>query len=264
MVVSGGAALSLEVAEFIDSLGIPVYEGYGLTETSPVVATNLPTQRRLGSVGKVIPGSEVRIADDGEIVVYGPNVMQGYYRNAKATELAFTKDGGFRTGDLGRLDRDGFLFVTGRLKEQYKLENGKYVVPTPLEEQLKLSPYVLNIMVHGDNRPYNVALIVANVPAVREWAEAKGIVATDPEALLARPEIHALVEGELRERSETFKRFELVNRFALLTEDFTTANGLLTPSLKVKRRSVLERYGVVVESLYGPTSPAGLAKAAIR
>lgn len=259
-VVSGGAALSTEVAEFIDSMGIEVYEGYGLTETGPVVAVNRPNKRRIGSVGNVLSGVQVRIDENSEIVVYGPNVMKGYLQNDEANANAFTSDGGFRTGDLGRLDDDGFLFITGRSKEQYKLENGKYVVPTPLEEQLKLSPYVVNAMVYGDNRPYNVALIVANVAAVREWAAAQGVGSADQDALLQTPEVRALFADELRRRSETFKHFELVKDFVLLSEDFTTENGLLTPSLKVRRERVLERYGSLVDELYtsdrrGPISP---------
>ena len=158
---SGGAALSREVAEFIDSLGITVYEGYGLTETSPIATANLPGARKIGSVGRAIPGVRIDIDSatgerkpaengkparfEGEIIVYGHNVMKGYLKRPEENAAVFTKDGGFRTGDLGFVDAQGFLFITGRIKEQYKLENGKYVVPTPLEEQLKLCPYVANV-----------------------------------------------------------------------------------------------------------------------
>src|SRR5262249_48787010 len=156
---SGGAAISTEVAEFIDGLGITVYEGYGLTETSPIATANWPNNRKIGSVGKAIPDVTISIPGDGENGMPGPNTLVRYHNRKEDNEAAFAPDGGFRTGDMGRLDSDGFLYITGRLKEQYKLENGKYVVPTPLEEQLKLSPYVANVMVYGDNRPYNVALI---------------------------------------------------------------------------------------------------------
>jgi len=247
---SGGAAISKEVAEFIDSLGVTVYEGYGLTETSPIATANWPNNRKIGSVGKPIPGVKVKISDEGEIIVYGPNVMQGYYNRKEENEAVLLPDGGFRTGDMGRLDEDGFLFITGRLKEQYKLENGKYVVPTPLEEQLKLSPYVLNVMVHGDNKPYNVALVVANVAAVKEWGRDNGVSDADPETLLANPKVRALFKKELEHHGEKFKGFEGVKDFALIAEDFTTENGLLTPSLKVKRRKVFERYESLIESLY--------------
>ncbi|MBX3205543.1 MAG: long-chain fatty acid--CoA ligase [Labilithrix sp.] len=247
---SGGAAISTEVAEFIDSLGITVYEGYGLTETSPIATANWPNNRKIGSVGKPIPGVSVKISDDGEIVVYGPNVMQGYHNRKEENDAVLLSDGGFKTGDMGRIDGDGFLFITGRLKEQYKLENGKYVVPTPLEEQIKLSPYVLNVMVHGDNKPYNVALVVANVAAVKEWGKDNGVSDSDADKLLANAKVRALFKKELDHYGEKFKGFEGVKDFALVSEDFTTDNGLLTPSLKVKRRKVFEKYESVIEALY--------------
>ncbi|MBX3217021.1 MAG: long-chain fatty acid--CoA ligase [Labilithrix sp.] len=247
---SGGAAISTEVAEFIDSLGITVYEGYGLTETSPIATANWPNNRKIGSVGKPMPGVTVKISDDGEIVVYGPNVMQGYHNRPAENDAVLLPDGGFKTGDMGRIDADGFLFITGRLKEQYKLENGKYVVPTPLEEQIKLSPYVLNVMVHGDNKPYNVALVVANVAAVQEWGKDNGVADADPDKLLANAKVRALFKKELDHYGEKFKGFEGVKDFALVSEDFTTDNGLLTPSLKVKRRKVFEKYEPVIEALY--------------
>ncbi len=246
---SGGAAISTEVAEFIDSLGIMVYEGYGLTETSPITTANWPNNRKIGSVGKPIPGVTVKISDEGEIIVYGPNVMQGYHNRPEENAAVMTPDGGFRTGDMGRLDEDGFLYITGRLKEQYKLENGKYVVPTPLEEQIKLSPYVLNVMVYGDNRPYNVALVVANLDAVKSWAKENG-VGEDGEKLLSNPKVRALFQKELDHYGAKFKGFEGIKDFALISEDFTTENGMLTPSLKVKRRKVFERYQDLIESLY--------------
>jgi len=247
---SGGAAISTEVAEFIDSLGITVYEGYGLTETSPIATANWPNNRKIGSVGKPIPGVSVKISDDSEIVVYGPNVMQGYYNRKEENDAVLLPDGGFKTGDMGRIDEDGFVFITGRIKEQYKLENGKYVVPTPLEEQLKLSAYVLNVMVHGDNKPYNVAVIVANVAAVKEWGKDNGVSESDPEKLLANAKVRALFKQELDRYGEKFKGFEGVKDFALIADDFTVDNGMLTPSLKVKRRKVFERYQSVIEALY--------------
>jgi long-chain acyl-CoA synthetase len=247
---SGGAAISTEVAEFIDSLGITVYEGYGLTETSPIATANWPNNRKIGSVGKAIPGVKVTISEDSEIVVHGPNVMQGYHNRKEENDAVMTPDGGFRTGDMGRIDAEGFIFITGRLKEQYKLENGKYVVPTPLEEQLKLSPYVLNVMVHGDNKPFNVALLVANVDALKTWGQENGVTESDPEKLCAHSKVRALLKGEIDKYGEKFKGFEGVKDFALIPEDFTTENGMLTPSLKVKRRKVFERYESVIEGLY--------------
>jgi long-chain acyl-CoA synthetase len=266
---SGGAALSREVAEFIDSLGVVVYEGYGLTETSPVATTNVPGARKIGSVGRPIPGVRVEIDEataerkpaegskparaEGEILIYGHNVMKGYLKRPDENAAVFTKDGGFRTGDMGYIDAHGFLYITGRIKEQYKLENGKYVVPTPLEEQIKLSPYVANVMVYGDNRAFNVALVVANVPALRSWGE-QGHLAPplpgDPAALLGDDRVRALFRKEIEKHGEEFKGFESVRDFALIADDFTTDNGMLTPSLKLKRRKVVETYGGLLEQLY--------------
>jgi long-chain acyl-CoA synthetase len=247
---SGGAAISTEVAEFIDGIGITVYEGYGLTETSPIATANWPNNRKIGSVGKAIPGVKISISPEHEIIVHGPNVMTGYHNRKEENDAVFTPDGGFRTGDMGRLDDQGFLFITGRIKEQYKLENGKYVVPTPLEEQIKLSPYVANVMVYGDNRLYNIALVVANVDAVKSWGKDNGVAESDPEKLLANPKVRALFMKELEHYGEKFKGFEEVKDFALVSEDFTVDNGMLTPSLKVKRRKVFEKYQPVIDALY--------------
>jgi len=247
---SGGAAISLEVAEFIDALGISVYDGYGLTETSPIATANWPNSRKIGSVGKPIPGVRVVVGAEQELIVYGPNVMQGYFNRPDENAAVFTADGGFRTGDMGRIDDDGFVFITGRIKEQYKLENGKYVVPTPLEEQLKLSPFVLNAMVYGDNRPYNIALLVANVDAVRAWGQERGVAEPNAQKLLQLPAVRELFRGEVQRLGEKFKGFEGVKDFGLIAEDFTTDNGMLTPSQKVKRRKVVEAYQSLIESLY--------------
>ena len=151
---------------------------------------------------------------------------------------------------MGKLDKDGFLFITGRIKEQYKLENGKYVVPTPLEEQIKLSPYVANVMVYGDNRPFNVAVVVANVEPVKRWAGENGVSESDPAKLVENTKVRGLFQKELEEHGGKFKGFESVRDFALVHEDFTPENGLLTPSLKVKRRQVVEKYKAELDALY--------------
>jgi long-chain acyl-CoA synthetase len=265
---SGGAAISRDVAEFIDGLGIMVYEGYGLTETSPIATANWPDNRKIGSVGKAIPGVTIEIdtasnggkkseagREEGEIIVHGPNVMQGYHNRKEENDAVFTKDRGFRTGDMGYKDKDGFLYITGRIKEQYKLENGKYVVPTPLEEELKLSPFVSNVMVYGDNKLYNVALIVANLEAVKQHLAKDG--GTVPSGnLVDDPKVRAIFTEEVKKFSEKFKGFESVQDFALISEDFTADNGMLTPSLKLKRRSVLEKYGTMIDALYKKPKPA--------
>ncbi|MEM9072784.1 MAG: long-chain fatty acid--CoA ligase, partial [Myxococcota bacterium] len=249
---SGGAALSREVAEFIDNLGIMVYEGYGLTETSPIATANSPSGRKIGSVGKPIPGVNVEIdlaaTDDpkhGEIIIFGHNVMQGYYGLDEENDKVFVpRDSGrgFRTGDMGYLDDDGFLFISGRIKEQYKLLNGKYVVPTPLEERLKLSPYIANVMVHGANQNFNVALIIPDFPSLQDWAKEKGLD-TDPSALVEEAAVKDLIQGEIDKYSAEFKQYEKVRKFTLGAEDFTTENGMLTPKMSVKRRVVLKAYG---------------------
>jgi long-chain acyl-CoA synthetase len=265
--ISGGAALSRDVAEFIDSIGIVVYEGYGLTETSPVSSVNGPAARKIGSVGRAFPGVRIEIDPaaaehnareggrparvEGEVVVYGPNVMKGYFNRPDETAAVFTPDGGFRTGDMGYIDPDGFVFITGRIKEQYKLENGKYVVPTPLEDQLKLSPYVANAMVYGDNKPYNVALIVPNVPALKKWAEANQVALPERLDEIAKDDrVRSLIANEIKAREAEFKGFERIMDFALVPAEFTIESGMLTPKMSLKRRKVLEVYGPVIEQLY--------------
>jgi long-chain acyl-CoA synthetase len=259
---SGGAAISVEVAEFISALGMTVYEGYGLTETSPVATANRAGARKVGTVGQAIPGVSIEIDTDitsdpaiGEIVVHGPNVMKGYYNLPEENEAVFTPDGGFRTGDLGALDDEGFLTIRGRIKEQYKLENGKYVVPSPIEEQLQLSGYVLNIMVSGEQRPYNVAVIVPDMEALTKWAADHGLADLSEDDLLGNDEVEDLYRREIDRLSGPIKRYEQVKRFALEAEEFTPENGMLTPSLKIKRRAVMAKYGDDIDALYTTEDP---------
>jgi long-chain acyl-CoA synthetase len=254
--ISGGAAIPTEVARFIDALGIKVYEGYGLSETSPIATANWPGSRKIGSVGMPIPGISIDIdtaasADprDGEIIVHGHCVMEGYHNLPEKTAEVMTADGGFRTGDLGRVDDDGFLYVTGRVKEQYKLANGKYVVPTIVEDHLSLSPYISSSMVYGDGRPYNVALIVPEFEAVEEWAKAQGIDFDEAE-LVHDPRLLELIGGEVAKHTASLPKYESIREFALLKEDFSTDNGMLTPTLKLKRNRVWDKFGNDVESLY--------------
>ncbi len=250
--VSGGAALSPEVADFIDGLGISVYEGYGLTETAPVLAVNRPGFHRIGTVGQPLPGVRIEISPEGEVIAYGENVMQGYYKMPEETARVMTADGGLLTGDMGELE-DGFLRITGRIKEQYKLENGKYVVPTPIEEQIKLSPLVANAMVYGDNRPYNIAVIVPSFPELEAWAKRQGL-SQRGEALLASSAVHDLYVADVRDFSAKLKGFETVRDVVLVSEDFTVDNGLMTPSMKVKRRAVTARYLAAIEQRYAKGS----------
>ncbi len=253
---SGGAAISREVAEFIDSLGILVYEGYGLTETSPIATANWPGARKIGSVGKPLPGVRVEIdrqvtgdPKHGEIIIYGHNVMKGYHGLPEENDKVFTADGGFRTGDMGYLDEDGFLYITGRIKEQYKLENGKYVVPSPLEDLLKLSPFIASAFVYGDNKPFNVALVVPDMETLREWAREQGLSGDDA-ALLGNERVLALMREQVDKYSGQFKQFEKIMKIILIAEDFSVENGMLTPKMSVKRRVVMERYGEQLEALF--------------
>lgn len=252
--VSGSAALSKEVAEFIDALGIEVYEGYGLTETSPIATANFPGHRKIGSVGKAIPGVTISIdktvtgdAKNGEILIKGPNIMQGYHNRPEENSAVLMPDRTFRSGDMGYLDEDGYLYITGRIKEQYKLENGKYVVPSPLEEELKLSPFIANVMIHGANKPYNVALVVPDKAALEKWAADNGKTLGDVEK---SDEVKQLIEEELKKYAKGFKGFERPEKFVLTSEDFTTDNGMLTPTLKLKRRNVLQKYEPALDALY--------------
>lgn len=259
---SGGAAISTEVAEFISAVGITVYEGYGLTETSPIVTCNIKGARRLGSVGRIIPGVSVEIDTDatgdrdiGEIVVRGPNVMMGYHNLPEEDNEVFTNDRGFRTGDLGHIDDDGYLFIRGRIKEQYKLENGKYVVPSPIEEQLQLSGFVLQVMVSGEQRPYNVALVIPDIEYLNAWANDKGIDSSDVDVLISDAKVKDLIKAEIDRVQSSLKHYERVRDFVLVAEELTPENGMLTPTLKIKRRSVMAKYGDQLDALYEGSDP---------
>ena len=255
---SGAAALSPEVGEFIDNLGIVVLEGYGLTETSGAATANEIHARRKGSVGRIVPGFEIKLDKsavgagdgEGEILLYGTGIMQGYHNAPEETERAFTPDRGLRTGDLGRVDSDGFIYITGRVKELYKLSNGKYVAPVPMEEKLQLSPYVAQAFVYGSDRTHNTAVLIVDMPTLTQWAKDNGVDASSPDKLLADPKTRALYRREIDSLSRDFKGFELVREFILDHEAFTTDNDLLTPTFKLKRRNVTQKYQAKLDALY--------------
>ena len=255
--VSGASALSPAVAEFVNDIGISIYEGYGLSENTAALSLNYPGARRFGSVGKPLPGVRIEIdktvegskEEDGEVLAYGENIMLGYHNLPDKTKESITEEGGLRTGDLGHLDTDGYLYITGRVKEQYKLENGKYVAPAPLEESLKLSAYIDQVMLYGFNRPHNVALIVAAMPAVEQYAEGLGISGS-AESMLNEPRIRELFKEQLKRYGKDFKGFEPPQNFALLSEEWGIDNGLLTPTLKLKREVVEEQFKTQIEELY--------------
>ncbi|MEI7894408.1 MAG: AMP-dependent synthetase/ligase [Myxococcales bacterium] len=256
--LSGAAALSPEVAQFIDNLGIKVYEGYGMSESASVVVANRPGGQRIGSVGKPIEGVRIVLDTDapgasdgsGEIVIYGDAVMAGYNNLPEETARVVMPDGGLRTGDLGRLDADGFLFITGRVKEIYKLETGKYVSPAPLEEALTLSPYIAQALVHGSNHPHNVALLVADLAALTEWAKPAGLGGLEAAALVEHPKVRALYRSEVDRMSSDWRGFDRIVDFLVISEEFTIAADLLTPTLKVKRRNVMTKWGEKLDALY--------------
>jgi long-chain acyl-CoA synthetase len=249
LISSGGAPLSKELAEFFWAVGIPIYQGYGLTETSPIVSSNYP-ENRMGSSGKPIPNVQIRAAEDGEILVKGPCVMQGYYKNPEATREVLSEDGWFRTGDIGHVDKDNYLFITDRKKDLIKTAAGKFVAPQPIENALKTSPYVLNAMVVGDKRKFIVALIVPNPATVAAKAADQGIKFASNTKLAAHPWVHALIDSEVKRLTVHLAQYETIKRFALLPEDFTFDNGSLTFTLKLKRRVVEQQYAAVIESLY--------------
>jgi long-chain acyl-CoA synthetase len=251
--VSGGAPLAPELARFFYGAGMPIYQGYGLTESSPVIACNTPRANRLGSVGKPIPGVRVRIAEDGEILASGPNVMRGYYnRPAETREALETDDEGrvwLRTGDVGHLDADGYLFITDRKKDLIKTSGGKYVAPQPIENAIKRSQYVNQVVVIGDGRKFPAALIVPQTDALRAYARRQGVVAEESE-LIKHPEIITLIENEVESLTSELSQHEKIKAVLLLPRELTVEGGELTPTLKVKRRVVVEKNREQIDWLY--------------
>ncbi len=247
---SGGAPLAPELAEFFWSLDVRVFQGYGLTETAPVVTANLPTANKVGTVGRPIPHVQVHIAEDGEILVKGPNVMQGYYRKPAETREVLTEDGWFRTGDIGRLDADGYLIITDRKKELLKTAAGKFVAPAPIENTLKSSPYITNAIVVGDKRKFVSVLIVLNFATIEAEAKRQGREFSTHAQMLTDVWVRDLITHEIERLTASLAQYEKPKRFAPLEQDFTYASGELTYTLKMKRRVIEERYQDVIARLY--------------
>lgn len=247
--VSGGAPLSKDLAEFFVGAGLMVYEGYGLTETSPVITVNGPGRWRLGTVGKPIRGVEVKIADDGEILTRGPHIMKGYYKKPEATIEAIDKDGWFHTGDIGRLDEDGYLAITDRKKDLIVLAGGKKAAPQPIENELKKSPFISLPVVIGDRQKFLAVLIVPNFDRVREWAASRQLDVnwSHPDA---SPEVRALFQREIDAYNSGKPHHEQIRAFAILPSDLTIEDGSITPTLKVKRRILESRYHELIEGMY--------------
>jgi long-chain acyl-CoA synthetase len=251
--VSGGAPLSPEIAKFFFAAGLPVYEGYGLTETSPVIAVNKPDAVQLGSVGKVIPGVEVAITQEGEILTRGPHVMKGYWKRPDATAEVIDADGWFHTGDIGELTPEGFLRITDRLKNIIVTAGGKNVAPAPMENVALLSPFVAQVVMLGDRRAFTSLLVVPDWENLLPWTAAQGITDTSHATLCSEPRVVELLQRETVGRLGEFARYEVPKKVLVIPEEFTIDAGLLTPSLKVKRKSVEEKYRAQIEALYsGP------------
>ena len=248
--VSGGAPLAREIAEFFHAAGILILEGYGLTETCPVLTNNREDAYKFGSVGKAMPGVDVKIAADGEILGRGGNIAKGYFKKPEATREVFLDDGWFATGDIGRFDDDGFLFITDRKKDLIVTAGGMNIAPQNIENLLKGDPFISQVMVHGDRRPYPVALITLNPEELAKFAREQGIMAGDPSVLAKHPKVVERVQRTVDQKNSELQSYAKIKKFVILPEDFTVENGALTPTLKVKRKVITERHRPVLDALY--------------
>jgi long-chain acyl-CoA synthetase len=247
--VSGGAPLAPEINKFFYSAGLVILEGYGLTETSPVIAVNTPAHFRIGTVGRPIPGVEVAIAADGEILTRGPHIMQGYYNKPEATAEAIDADGWFHTGDIGRLE-DGHLRITDRKKDIIVTAGGKNIAPQPIENLVKTNKYVSQAVMIGDRRKFPIMLIVPNFEQLERWAKIKNLIWTDRRQLLALDTTGAKMEKEVFGVLKDLARYEMPKKLVLLENDFSIETGELTPKLSVKRKVVDERYKALIDAQY--------------
>jgi long-chain acyl-CoA synthetase len=245
---TGAAPIAKEILEFFYACGVPVLEGYGMTETSTVSTTQTLEHHKFGTVGRALPGSEVRIADDGEILLRGPHIFRGYYKMDDESFGAI-EDGWLHTGDLGSLDDDGYLTITGRKKDIIITAGGKNLTPANLENDLKQSRWISQAVMYGDRRPYPVALIALDPEEIVHFATEHGLP-QDMAALAKEPKVHELVQGVLDEVNAKYARVEQIKRFAILDHDFSLQTGELTPTLKVKRNVVNDKYAALFEELY--------------
>ncbi|MCS7272736.1 MAG: long-chain fatty acid--CoA ligase [Fimbriimonadales bacterium] len=248
--ISGGAALDPQVAEFYWENGIQLYQGYGLTETSPVLASNTPKHNKIGTVGVPFPGVEIKIAEDGEILARGPNVMKGYWRKPEATAEAIDPDGWFHTGDVGEIVDGKFLRITDRKKDIFVLAGGKNIAPVALETALVRNPYIEQAVVYGDKKKFVSALIVPDFVNLEEWAQQQGISYDSREALIRDPRVYAFMETQVAEALRSFAPYEQVKKFILLPEAFTFEAGDVTVTLKIRRARIIERYRAQLDALY--------------
>jgi len=253
--VSGGAPLSAEIAKFFYAAGLPILEGYGLTETSPVIAVNTFEQLKLGTVGRPIPGVQVKIASDGEILTRGPHIMKGYYNKPDATKEVIDAEGWFHTGDIGLLDADGFLKITDRKKDIIVTAGGKNIAPQPIENRVKSNKFVSNAVMIGDKRKFPIMLVVPNMDNLKAWAHARNLAFADEASLIELPQSGDKIEREMKKELRDLAHFEMPKKVMLLSRDFSIEGGELTPTLKVKRRVVERNYQSQIEALY--SEPVG-------
>jgi len=257
--VSGSAPLAPQIAYFFFGAGVPVYEGYGLTETSPVTNVNRPGLVRVGTVGKPVPGTEVMIAADGEILIRGPQVMKGYYKNPDATMQAIDADGWFHTGDIGDMDDDGYLRITDRKKELIVTAGGKNIAPQPIENLAKLSRFVAEAMLVGDRRPFPIMLVVPNFQALESWAKSEGLRWSTRSELVSLPRVQDKMVGEVTQRLAGLARYELPKKFYLVDREFDLLKDEVTPSMKLKRKIVEQNFRDAIEALYAGAKPEDAA-----
>lgn len=248
--VSGAAPLSADIAKFFYSAGLPVIEGYGLTESSPVLTLNPLERIKLGTVGRIIPGVEIKIASDGEILARGPNIMQGYYKQPEATKETINEEGWLLTGDIGELDSDGYLKITDRKKELIKTAGGKYIAPQKIEGMVKRNKFVANAVLYGDRRKYPIVMVVPNFDNLDRWAKERNLSYGSRAELLDLPDVHAKIEREVMDSLRELAKFETPKKVVLIENDFTIEAGELTPTLKVKRRVVEKRYKDLIDAAY--------------
>jgi len=257
--ISGGAPLGRELAEWYADVGIPVHEGYGLTETSPVIAVNTPTAHKLGTVGKPLANVEVRIAEDGEVLVRGPSIFEGYWNRPEETQNAFV-DGWFKTGDIGHLDSEGFLSITDRKKDLIKTSGGKFIAPQPIENSLKLNPFIGTAVVLGDRRKFPAVLIAPYFPVLEDWARANQVEFASREKLVAHSKVQALYETIVEETNQNLARFERLKRVLVVSEEFSESDGTLTHTFKVRRRGIEVRYRALIDEMYAKAETEAVLK----
>jgi long-chain acyl-CoA synthetase len=254
--VSGGAPLGIDTARWFASVGIALWEGYGLTETAPVIALNTPLHQRMGSVGRPLPNIELKLAEDGELLVRGPSVFPGYWQKPAATAECFDQDGWFRTGDIAHLDSDGYLSITDRKKELLKTSGGKMVAPQPIENKLKNNVLVAQAALVGDKHKFISAILSPNFVALEEWAAHNGIEAKSRAELVADSRVTALYGDIVSEVNGGLANFETLKRFRVVADEWTQESGELTPSMKLKRRAINARYKSLIDALYADEATA--------